>query len=392
MNSNLKLGEQKILTKIKEECEILAEKNNKPVGIYYDRKIKEIISEYKGNPSDKTKEEYRKIFSRLIQDPKNKNTALSIILMNAGSKSSFDLYRSAFRFCLVEYIELSRKKAENCRVSKDYEGMKKATLDALKLAVVFQYQFLSHEKITFNDVKTKSDYKKKHRSKKKNLKNLVEYGVMIDSLNDSQKDKYSVPLSIYGLFGIRPAELQKGINLACAEENGKKVIFSEIQGAKLGKNKGQEKRYCKIILDPKSSADNNLYELIKSNGGKMSYSQSKQNYEALRKLMSRNFKGASPYSYRHRVASDLKASGLSKTTIAMFLGHANDKSQSHYGYKQHGKSRGLSATASKPINEVASDYGYYKSRKTFTSRLQSALNKDTGKIPSSPGTGSKLKI
>lgn len=388
MDTNLKLGEKKILEKIKEECNQLAKENNRPVGIFYDRAIKEILSEYKSDPSDDTKLQYRKIFKRLIQDPKNKGSALSIMLMNAGSRASFDLYRSAFRFCISELIEDKRKEAENFRRNKDYEAMQNSTYEALKLSVVFKYQFLSHEKITFSDVKTKDDYKKKVRSKKKNLSKLVEYSDMINSLNPAQKERYAIPLTIYGLFGVRPAELQKGIKLVSAEEDGNKVIYAEIEGAKVNKINGQEKRYCKIVLDLESTGDVELFNLVESNGGNLTYSQNSQNYHALRKLMNRNFNGASPYSYRHRVASDLKASGLNKTTVAMFLGHANDKSQSHYGYKQHGKSRGMSATATKDVREVASDYNDYldkkafeNSRKAVQERFKAALKDSVGSTP-----------
>ncbi|HBN5914632.1 TPA: site-specific integrase [Escherichia coli] len=393
MESGLKLGEKKILQKIKEECDKLATENNRPVGIYYDRKIKEILSEYKSNPSEKTKEQYRNVFNRLIKDPRNKGSALSIMLLNANSRASFDLYRSAFRFCMAEIIEKKRKESEYYRSIKDYDSMKKSTMEALKLSVVFQYQFLSHEKITFSDVKTKDNYKKQVRSKKKDLKNLVEYSDMVNSLNPIQKEKYSIPLTIYGLFGIRPAELQKGIKLACEEEDGKKVVFAEIEGAKVNKIKGQEKRYCKIFLDTENSADMEFFDFVRSNGGKLNYSQTKQNYESLRKLMKRNFKGASPYSYRHQVASDMKASGLDKNTIATFLGHSNDKSQAHYGYKQHGRSKGkvLGAKGTKPIKENATNYQDYQQKKSFTHKLKSALN-TIGGSGSSSGSGTKFKI
>ena len=160
-------SEKKLFNKLLEEARYLSKENNKPIGIYLDKKIKEIASGYEGNPTEQTKEQYRKIYNRLLTDPKNKNKSASIILMNAGSKASFDLYRTAFRFCISEDIKKLRLEAEKCRQNKDYDGMKEKTTMAFKLAVVFQYQFLSHEKITFADVKTQDNFKKQVRRKKK---------------------------------------------------------------------------------------------------------------------------------------------------------------------------------------------------------------------------------
>ena len=387
-------SEKKLFNKLLEEARDLAEANNRPIGIYLDKKIKEIASGYIGNPTQQTKEQYRKIYNRLLSDPKNKNKSASIILMNAGSKASFDLYRTAFRFCISEDITKLRLEAEKCRQNKDYEGMTEKTKMAFKLAVVFQYQFLSHEKITFSDVKTQDNFKKKVNSKKKGLKKLIEYSDLINSLSAEKAEKYFMPVSIYGLFGVRPAELQKGIALVAEESEGKKVIYGAVKGAKVSKNKGQETRYCKVFLDDSNPTDMKLYDHIISNGGKLSYTQERENYESLRKLMSRNFNGASPYSYRHRVASDLKASGLSKTTIAMFLGHANDKSQSHYGYKQNGKSRGLSAQATNEVREVASNYGDYTEKKERTQKFKTRLEAAKSGFSGAEGshTAKKWKI
>ncbi|MCQ0034114.1 hypothetical protein EFP18_11095 [Burkholderia glumae] len=39
--------------------------------------------------------------------------------------------------------------------------------------------------------------------------------------------------------------------------------------------------------------------------------------------------GITPYSFRHRLAADMKAAHHSRAEIARALGHSNDKSQSY---------------------------------------------------------------
>ena len=65
-------SEKKLFNKLLEEARDLAEANNRPIGIYLDKKIKEIASGYIGNPTQQTKEQYRKIYNRLLSDPKIK--------------------------------------------------------------------------------------------------------------------------------------------------------------------------------------------------------------------------------------------------------------------------------------------------------------------------------
>ncbi|WP_217427818.1 hypothetical protein, partial [Serratia marcescens] len=75
-----------------------------------------------------------------------------------------------------------------------------------------------------------------------------------------------------------------------------------------------------------------------------------KDYDGLRKYLNRHHKGTSLYTYRHKVASNLKATGASKRQIAEFLGHRTTESQQHYGYSRSG-SGGHSMTA-KGSNEV----------------------------------------
>ena len=76
----------------------------------------------------------------------------------------------------------------------------------------------------------------------------------------------------------------------------------------------------------------------------------------------------------------------------MFLGHANDKSQSHYGYKQNGKSRGLSAEATKEVREVASDYGDYTEKKERTQKFKTRLEAVKESFSGSEGSHTAKKL
>ncbi|MBZ4359391.1 hypothetical protein LAM19_24375, partial [Mycobacterium tuberculosis] len=68
---------------------------------------------------------------------------------------------------------------------------------------------------------------------------------------------------------------------------------------------------------------------IYNNGGEVVITQNKKDYDGLRKYLNRHHKGTSLYTYRHKVASNLKATVASKRQIAEFLGHRTTESQQH---------------------------------------------------------------
>jgi hypothetical protein len=122
-------------------------------------------------------------------------------------------------------------------------------------------------------------------------------------------DKYSMILAISSLTGCRPAEIQKGIGL----ELSPPLLNICISGAKVGEDRGQEKRILKFNIN--EFAENEQFKLIMSKikqNNKFEYKCSKQEYDSLRQYLYINHPGFSLYTLRHRAASELKKEGFQK--------------------------------------------------------------------------------
>lgn len=315
------------------------------IEIQIDRMIKEIISKVKISASDASKEQYRKLYKSCTS---KSGGDLKNCLMSCKTRASFDKTRTSFRFCIAEEIQRLRRDSEKAMKAKDYDLGKKKIQEAFKLAVKFEDEFLSENRIIFNDVKSQKDFKRVSFSKRKGLKKAASEEDIIKSFgtNDKVHERYSLAFSVIATFGIRPAELQKGVKITFQDG----MIYAVAKGAKTGENKGQKVRAMGSALRDNNICDQVLMNAIYNNGGEVVITQNKKDYDGLRKYLNRHHKGTSLYTYRHKVASNLKATGASKRQIAEFLGHRTTDSQQHYGYSRSG-SGGHSMTA-KGSNEV----------------------------------------
>ncbi|MEZ6479204.1 hypothetical protein SL939_28755, partial [Klebsiella pneumoniae] len=137
------------------------------IEIQIDRMIKEIISKVKISASDASKEQYRKLYKSCTSKAEGD---LKSCLMSCKTRASFDKTRTSFRFSIMEEIQKLRRESEKAMKSKDYDLGKKKIQEAFKLAVKFEDEFLSENRIIFNDVKNKKGFKRVSFSKKKGLK------------------------------------------------------------------------------------------------------------------------------------------------------------------------------------------------------------------------------
>lgn len=357
--------QQKDLLKFYElKAEAIALNSKKPIGLCKNYYTNEILKELNLNTTknEKTHKQYLKIYERLIKNNKNiEKNEVNLLLHKATTKSCYDLYRTSIKFGLINEIKELQKKSDEARKQNNYELMKKLTDDAFKLAVVFKEQFyINIQKPNF----------KKNNSKKKTLKKLENIENIINGLTEKQQAKYSEQLLVYSLFGLRPSEFRQGIELKSTFENNNYFIEATIKGAKVNKQAGQELRTCKVSID----FNNNLYKqffkkILKRNFSNENYviTQSKQDYNSLSQIFFRKYKSdVSLYSFRHKVASDLKKSKIDDDTIAKFLGHRTDKSQASYGNYQHGSgNKNFSASATHEIKHTKNKdftYIYNKNR------------------------------
>ena len=327
------------------------------IDIQIDKMIKSIISQVKTNANDASKEQYRKLYRSTVE--RHPDASLPELLMQVGTASSFDKRRTAFRFCIAEEIQALRRKSEKAMRSKDYATGKKLIQDAFKLAIKFEDEFLSDSRILFNDVKSQDGFKKVSFSKKKGLKKAPSPDFVLDGFegNEDIKNKYSLAFSVISVFGVRPSEIQKGIKLTFKDG----MIYALVKGSKVSDDRGHKHRAIGSEIRDGSKADKVILEAIYKAGGELVVTQSKKDYDSLRKYFNNHYNGTSLYTYRHQVASDLKKAGVSKVQIAEVMGHRTTESQEHYGYARSSKSsRSMVAKGSSDVREKPSITDYLK--------------------------------
>lgn len=129
MNKNKKMGakmklttQQKDLLKFYElKAEALASDTKKPLGLCKNYYINEILNELNLNTTKnkKTQEQYLKIYERLIKNNKNiEKNEVNLLLHKAKTKSTYDLYRTSIKFCLISEIKELQKKSDEQRKKK----------------------------------------------------------------------------------------------------------------------------------------------------------------------------------------------------------------------------------------------------------------------------------
>lgn len=318
------------------------------IDIQIDKMIKAIIGQVKTKATDASKEQYRKHYRSAIE--RHPDASFHELLMQAGTASSFDKRRTAFRFCITEEIQNLRRKSEKAMRSKDYEAGKKLIQEAFKLAIKFEDEFLSDNRILFNDVKSKEGFKKVSFSKRKGLKKAPSPDDILNdlALNNKIYERHSLAFAVISTFGIRPAEIRKGVKLTFKDG----MIYALVKGAKVSEDKGHKHRAIGSSFRDDSKCDQVILNAIYKGGEGVVVTQSKKDYDSLRKYFNNHHNGTSLYTYRHQVASDLKKAGVSKRQIAEVMGHRTTESQVHYGYAR--SSKGARSMVAKGSNDVIS--------------------------------------
>ena len=144
---------------------------------------------------------------------------------------------------------------------------------------------------------------------------------------------------VQAVTGCRPSEIGLGVRLIVKQGQ----LLAHIQGKKTGLYSGQKWRAMSWPLLGASTLVQDLAEMVKKAGGEMMVDYSghtnsdpaKAFSGAMRQAAARAFPGhkvtITPYSMRHAMASDLKASGLSSQEQSAALGHQVVDTKSTYG-------------------------------------------------------------
>ena len=155
------------------------------------------------------------------------------------------------------------------------------------------------------------------------------------SLTDSM---YRDAVAVLWLTAARPEELVFGVQVSLSERGLKFLI----QGAKIGQHSGQDWREIVVAVAGPAALDfaRRAAEAgVLLIGIKRAAGISEAIAAAAKSLWPRR-KRVSSYTFRHALASDAKAVGMSRENLAILLGHRVSATSSFYGQAQQGKGRG----------------------------------------------------
>lgn len=322
-----------------------------PAGVAMDRVVRAVLDEAAtsgANPSEASRAAYRRDHARLW-------AAGATPLEVASTRAHFDRLRSACRWVEAEEIARLRSLAEAARKAKEPEAMREFTRKAFERAVVFRALYLDANRPTWA-AKTAAlraaGQRPQSRSKRKAGRAAPSPDVLLVALARQPKRVARVErlCLLFALFGIRPAELRRGVALDTTATG----LRLAVAGAKVDPTRGQPLRVLEVETTRRGQSALAVALLrahVEEVGGDLTATAA--DIVAVRRAMRQVQPGLSPYAYRHARASDAKAS-QGRAGVAAWLGHATDRTQQGYGNARSGRGAVAvkAATASRPVRQT----------------------------------------
>lgn len=306
----------------------------------YTRKVLADCPERTLDPS--TANEYRKIYQRLVDEGL---TAWE----KCNSVQHWNKLRTACRWTMADDIRRFRGMSEVARKSGDIATAQRYTMEAWKLSVALDAQFLTVGHQTWSDKlrwMKSNGLQPVNKSKRNTTAPDVDVanGVLLDNRHRGTQllQRHSERLAVLALTGCRPAELMKGVVVRLLrDKNGQpKGVGIEISGAKVDDHRGHKKRRLAFLLSGGLTV-RALSELCTERGGQFTLSTTNADYRSLNRLL--NVHNMSCYTFRHALGSDLKASiadgQITPEQAAKVMGHRSTQSLLSYGTTHSGRSR-----------------------------------------------------
>lgn len=322
-----------------------------PVGIAQDRAIRAVLDAAiasGANPSADTVAAYRRDHARLWM-------AGATPLDKATTRAHFDRLRSACRWVEADEITRLRNLAEDARKARDLDAMRAHTLAAFERATVYRALYLDADRATWAhkaQAMRAAGLRPVSKSKRQAGQRALSPDRLLVALGQQpgRCARVEAMAMVFALFGIRPAELARGVVL----DNTTQGLRLGVAGAKLDAVRGQPLRVLEV--EPTRRGQSGLAvallrAYVEDNGGEIIATPA--DVVAVRRAMRQAQPGLSPYAYRHARASDAKAS-QGREGAAAWLGHANDRTQQAYGNAR--SARGAvtikAAQASRPVRRT----------------------------------------
>lgn len=322
-----------------------------PVGVAQDRAICAVLdaaSASGANPSAATVAAYRRDHARL-------RAAGMSPLDHATTRTHFDRLRSACRWVEAEEIRRLRTLAETARKAKDLDAMRAHTLAAFERATVYRALYLAQDRPTWAQkahAMRVMGLRQVSQSKRQAGRRALSPDRLLVALGrqPGRCARVEALACVFALFGIRPAELVRGVIL----DNTAQGLRLGVAGAKVDAVRGQPLRVLEVEPTRRGQSAIAVAFLrahVDEHGGELIATRA--DVVAVRRAMRQAQPGLSPYAYRHARASDAKAS-RGRAGAAAWLGHANDRAQQGYGHAR--SARGAvsikAATASRPVRRT----------------------------------------
>jgi hypothetical protein len=310
-----------------------ADRRMEQVGIVMDRRIRAILTHAGYGTTAPTIATVR-VYQR---DHAHMMAAGQTPLDKASTFQHFNRLRSGFRYGELEAIATLRRQAEIARRAKCLADMRRLTREAFERAAIFEAMFLADDHPVWSQ-KSASLRDEGARPTSKSKRSAGRHAPTPDQLlvalgNQRQRaSRVDCFAACFALFGIRPAELMAGVQII-AQGEGLRLV---VKGAKVDAQRGQERR--ELDISPTRLGQSELaVKVLRAFAAEQRDGHLKAtaaDVASVRRAMRAVQSGLSPYAYRHARASDAKAAH-GREGVAQWLGHATDKSQSHYG---HGRS------------------------------------------------------
>ena len=258
-----------------------------------------------------TTDGYRLMYAKMLNEVRIPGTAAC-----PKTRSS---ERAAARYCIAEEIITA------------YAAHDRVEIDTLYASIQCIQSIAKENELAYNEG-TWTGRKHHRNSKKASIQKLP--GDWKEQLLASMSEhRYFNVISILACVGCRPVEIDKGVYV----RHRKDGIHIEINSAKVDEARGQEWREIVLPLD---------HPIASKIPERLYWAGSKSISETItREAVKLGFEGVSAYSFRHQFASDLKASGFSKNSIAMAMGHYAENTQQTYGNSGAGRQITIKVTA-----------------------------------------------
>lgn len=318
------------------------------------RKIaKDIIKRVKKNKTQ-TFQDYQKKYDRI---KKHGLPFHEFAVLKNYKKASYYAYKAAYQIGIASDIlrylsQLDDAREEDKRVAKQLRGQISDYANQLiNLKTDYTRQHI-HEEI-------QSQYQGERIRAVGHRKNIIGLPKdwrekVLNELLRTKNSHYSATI-VAMLTGCRPHELLNGIKIKIDLPG---TITFVIQGAKVTDRTGQPERV--LVIDTScSSYAIGIEECFQAEGIDEDIIKIKSK-DSFQKAVTRaakrvGFKKVTPYSFRNQFSADLKADGWDRVSIALALGHINDRTQQVYGAINQGKGKTglLEVSATRPVKEIS---------------------------------------